>query len=63
MDFPIHYDTNEYGNAQFVLRGHRLNFLHYDICLSLKVVLISANSAYPDEMQLFAKVPVSGFQV
>ena len=43
------------------------NFLNYDVFLSLKVVLILANSVDPDEMQhccissgssLFAKVPV-----
>ena len=32
-------------------KGLQVEFLNYDICLSLKVVLILANSADPDEMQ------------
>ena len=36
------------------LRGHRQNFPNYDVSLSLKVVLILANSADPDEMQHYA---------
>ena len=30
------------------------NFLNYDVFLSLKIVLILANSADPDEMQQYA---------
>ena len=37
-----------------ILRGHRLKFLDYDVFLSLKVVLILANSANPDELQHYA---------
>ena len=33
------------------LRDHRLKSLNHDVCQSLKVVLILANSADPDEMQ------------
>ena len=36
------------------LRDHRENALNYDGFLSLKVVLILANSADPDEMQHYA---------
>ena len=36
------------------LRGKGLNFLNYNVLLSLRVVLILANSADPDEMQLYA---------
>ena len=36
------------------LRGHLYNFLNYDVFLSLKVVLILANSAEPNEMQHYA---------
>ena len=37
-----------------VLRGHRSNFLNYDVFMSLKNVFNLANSAYPDEMPHFA---------
>ena len=36
------------------LKGHIYNFLNYDVFLSLKIVLILANSANSDEMQHFA---------
>ena len=36
------------------LRGNRQNVPNYDVSLSLKVVLIFANSADPDEMQHYA---------
>ena len=32
-------------------KASEVNFLNYDVFLSLKVVLILTNSAYPDEMQ------------
>ena len=37
------------------LRGHRYNFLNFDVFLSLKVVLIFTNNADPGS-SLFAKV-------
>ena len=42
-DFPIHIETIS-----------KVEFLNYDVNLSLKVVLILANSADPDEMQHYA---------
>ena len=35
-------------------KGHRWNYLNYDVFLSLKIVFILANSADPDEMQHYA---------
>ena len=37
-----------------LLRGHRMKFPNYDVFKSLKIVLTSAKSAEPDEMQLYA---------
>ena len=47
MNFPIHCPL-------CTLRGHRYNFLNYDVFLSLEAVLILANSADPDKMQHYA---------
>ena len=54
------------------LRVHERKFRNYDVFLSLKIVLIIANSADPDEMQHYAtfcpglhylpKYPFLGFQ-
>ena len=54
MDFPIFIHTISMGLPILYLRGHRYNFLNYDVFRSLKVVLILANSADPDEMQHYA---------
>ena len=35
-------------------KGLQVEFVNYDVVLSLKVVLILANSADPDEMQHYA---------
>ena len=48
MALPIHIDTIS------PLSCHVQNFLNYDVFLSLRVVLTLANSADPDEMQLYA---------
>ena len=37
-----------------MLRGHRSKFLNFITFLSLKIVLILANSADPDEMRPYA---------
>ena len=55
MDFPIHIDTISMGLPIVYLKGSQVDCskLHlYDVqvFLSLKVVLILANSADPDEM-------------
>ena len=52
--------------------GHSENFLNNDVFLSLKVIVISTNSADPDEIQHYAafhlglhcllKYPSRGFQ-
>ena len=56
-----------------VFKGSQVEFLSYDVFLSLKVALILANSAGHDEMQQYVafhvglhcltKKPVSGFPV
>ena len=45
MDFPILI------TAQCVLQAVTVN---YDVCLSMKIVFILANSADPDEIQHYA---------
>ena len=67
MDFDTHIDTISMGPHIVYF-----NFLNYQVSLSLKVVLILANSADPDEMQHYAafhlglhclpKYPFRGFQ-
>ena len=53
MDFP-NTDTIIMGLPLCTSRGHRKKSLHYDVFLSLKIVLILANRADPDEMQHYA---------
>ena len=72
LDIPSHIDTISKGLPTMYLEGSQVGFLNYDIFLSLKVSLILANSAYPDEMQHYAalhlglqclpKYPFRGFQ-
>ena len=38
----------------YILMGHSTIFKNYDVFLSLKTVLILANSAEPNEMKLYA---------
>ena len=47
MDFPKTLMQYEWDNPFCVLRGHRSKLHNFDI---LKIVLISANSADPDEI-------------
>ena len=63
VDFPIHTDTI---STLCTLMGHIYNFLNNDAFLSLKVVLMLANSTDPENIafgcissgsSLFAKVP------
>ena len=49
MDFPIHIDTISMGLPIVHFKGSQVEF--YNAILSLKVILILANSADPDEMQ------------
>ena len=50
MDFPKHIDTISMGLSIVYNKGHMYNYLIYDEFLSLKGVLIIANSVDPDEM-------------
>ena len=55
MDYPIRIDTTSMELSFLYLKvspdwGHRSKFLLNDVFLSLKIVIILANSAHPDEM-------------
>ena len=54
MDFPLHIDTIRMGLPIVYFNGSKVKFLNYDVFLSLKVVLILANSADPNETQHYA---------
>ena len=47
MDFPIHIDTISMGLPIVYFKGSKVKLLIYDVSLSMKVVLILANSAEP----------------
>ena len=51
MDFPIRI---AWICPFCILRGHRSNFLNFNIFLSLKIVFIVANSADPYERLQYA---------
>ena len=53
MNFPIHIYTISMGLHIVYFKGSQVELLNYDVFLSLKLVLILANSADPDEMQGF----------
>ena len=53
MNFPIHSDTKSMGLSIVYFKGSQVNFSKYDVFLSLKVVLILANSADPDFIWVF----------
>ena len=70
---PIYIDTISMGLSILYFKGSQVEFfLNYSVFLSLKVVLILANSVDPDEMQHYAafhlglhclpKYPFRGFQ-
>ena len=54
MDFPIHIDTISMGLQIVYFKGSQVEYLNYDVFLSLKIVLILANNADPGEMQHYA---------
>ena len=64
----MHIDTINMELPIMYIKGSQVNFLNYDVFQSLKIVLILASSADPDEMQrnissgsaLFAKGPLLG---
>ena len=56
MDYPIYIDTISIGLPIVKFKGSQVDFQNYDVTLSLRVVLILANSADPDEMQHYAFV-------
>ena len=72
MDFPIYIDTISIELPIVYFKGSQVNFLNYDVFLSLKIVFILVKSADPDEMQHYAafylglhclpKYPFRGFQ-
>ena len=72
MDFPIHNDTISMELPIVYFKGSQVEISNYDVLLSLKIVLILANSADPDEMQHYSafhlglhclhKYPFRGFQ-
>ena len=72
MDLSIHINTKSMGVLIMYFKGSQVEFLNYCVFLSLKVVLILANSVDPDEMQHYAafhlglhclpKHPFRGFQ-
>ena len=73
MNFPYR-ELIQYiwDDSLCALRGNRYKFLNYDTFQSLKIVLMCANNADPDEMQHYAtfhlglhcllKYPFKGFQ-
>ena len=72
MDFPIHIVTIRMWLPSLYCYGSQEEVLNYGVFLSLKVVLILANSADIDEMQHYAafhlvfhclpKYPFRGFR-
>ena len=50
MDFPILIDTVSMVLSIVYFKGSHVEFLYYNVFLSLKVVLIVGNSADPEEM-------------
>ena len=50
MDFPIHIDTTSMVLPIVYFKGSQVEFSK-SLLLSLKIVLLLANSADPDEMQ------------
>ena len=54
MDFPIHIDTIIMGLPIVYFKGSQIKFSELWSFLSLKIVLILANSADPNEMQHYA---------
>ena len=72
MDFPIHSDTICLGLPVVYFKRSQVEFLNFQVFLSLKVVLVLASSADSDEMQHYAafhlgshclpKYPLRGFQ-
>ena len=62
MDLPIHIDTINMEMLILYFKGSYVEIsFNYDIFLFLRVVIILANSADPDEM--FARVHFWGFLV
>ena len=54
MDFPIHIDIISMELPTVYFKGLQVALFYYDVVLFLKVVLILANCADPDEMQHYA---------
>ena len=54
LDFPIHIDTISMGLSIAYFKGSLVDFLNYNVFLSLMIVLVLENSAGPGEMQHYA---------
>ena len=54
VDFPIHIDKINMGLPIVFFKGSQVKFSKCDVFLSVRVVLILANSADPDQMQHYA---------
>ena len=54
MNSQLHINAIRMGLSIGYLKGHRLKFPHYNVCMSLKIGLTLANSNDPDEMQHYA---------
>ena len=72
MCSPLRINAIKMVCLLYMLRGHRTEFPNYDVFLSLKIVMVSANSIDPDEMTRYVafhlglyclpKYPFMGFQ-
>ena len=72
MEFSIPIKAIRMGSSDIYLRGHRSEFLNYDLFLSQRIGFTLTNSVDPDEMQHYAafylglhclpKYPFRGFQ-
>ena len=54
IDFPIQINTIRMELSITYFKGHRFEFPDYDVFKSVKIVLTSAKSIDPDEMQHYA---------
>ena len=72
MGFPMHINAIMMGCPLYILRGHSSEFLNYDVCQSVKIVLASVKNEDPKGMQHYAsfhlglhylpKYPFRGFK-
>ena len=53
VDFPIHIDSISIDLSILYLWGSKIEILHFNIFLSMKIYFILANSADPDKMSYY----------